>query len=659
MDDMLRNKMQKWHGSNWNTDVRTILPDILEYITERDDGRGLPPFGYYIGSPFMDQVSPEDFERGLEMLCEEGKMRKFENWNGGILYTTSGCDEEKNEEKNLSPEDILQKLEEMESLLGTRGLDNDDKNAEEPDSDLYRWTFTEGKRITGKKWSMMLPDSFVCITPEESREFQAVPSEYKTDDPNNSPICLMAGQHEYDSPIPEELFLHHPKARAEVAGVVGMKFAEFAGGPFLAITGTQIETLGIAWGDLCSAIMIAQTGNESLSVQCIIWSGDESQHLRVQTQSMSEKQQKNLIASVKEWLNTFKFTKPNRFLKDGPLIDRDDLLFTLMQEKPQKFYDAIGQCVKEANAAYNLFTQRLNHYAENKIVPMHGIDMVREGLSNAIEVQLDYVEKIEAILEKLRPTNPSVFMMKKIYKKLEPMHSVENEARINGEDIIVDVPIRLTEILDSWKNEEAQIVKKAEEEHIKKEKERAKKQKEERLRKEKERAELLRKEKEREEERKKELEAYTIAYTAWKEECAAISKLRNTVLSEVLECEIKKQRRELIQKRKRENTVYEEKKNSLKQKYDEAAHALEKAGLLQFTLKREARKTISCMEEEMAALQENEKLSRINYRRELEHIAHNIRNNLDKYRLAIEKQLPFPEEPLNPNNRNSSKSDKQ
>ena len=100
MDDMLRNKMQKWHGSNWNTDVRTILPDILEYITERDDGRGLPPFGYYIGSPFMDQVSPEDFERGLEMLCEEGKMRKFENWNGGILYTTSGCDEEKNEEKN-------------------------------------------------------------------------------------------------------------------------------------------------------------------------------------------------------------------------------------------------------------------------------------------------------------------------------------------------------------------------------------------------------------------------------------------------------------------------------------------------------------------------------------------------------------------------------
>ena len=62
---------------------------VFGLVKEMDDGRGLPAGGYYLmcGPMCSVDVSKEDFEKILDELCDDGRLYKYEAWNGAVLYT--------------------------------------------------------------------------------------------------------------------------------------------------------------------------------------------------------------------------------------------------------------------------------------------------------------------------------------------------------------------------------------------------------------------------------------------------------------------------------------------------------------------------------------------------------------------------------------------
>ena len=84
----------------------------------------------------------------------------------------------------------------------------------------------------------------------------------------------------------------------------------------------------------------------------------------------------------------------------------------------------------------------------------NAIDIIREILIHGMDVKEFYYQKADELIEKLKSFQVNASTMKKVYKKLEDLEPTKTHMiGFNGEDITVDLPVKVKEIQKKWKIE--------------------------------------------------------------------------------------------------------------------------------------------------------------------------------------------------------------
>lgn len=402
------------------------------------------------------------------------------------------------------------------ALAAASGKDED----EEYESYLYNWTFDEGNRKSVKGWSISIPDGFVVIDSQEDRLFEAVPKGMADEDQLDIPIRILPGNELESKAITGDYWMYHPYARAGVAEIVALQTAK----AFVQFTGIAPEILSAGFSDLCAYVIVQDTFGGGYSYQIMILTEGKAQQLRVQTQSITDEQKKELNKSIVSWIETFRFDKPNPSMPKETRVESVKVINDLKRGVTASFDEAVEFAQREYNAAVNGRMGTIQFYAEHDLLEEEAPDIVREILAHGMEVKEFYYLKADQLVEKLKAGKLKAGVMKNIYSKLKDLENAVTECTVGNDTITVDMPKKVTEIQKKWKAEEEALEK-----SLKKE-EREKRQKEEEALRKKEEA----RKKTQEEKRRKEEEAARKAEEARREkeeylagQREAISHVRN------------------------------------------------------------------------------------------------------------------------------------
>ena len=341
-----------------------------------------------------------------------------------------------------------------DGTVAETSIDQQASSIGETGYDLYRWTFTEGKRKSGEGWSVAIPDGFAVIDSKNNRAFEAVPVGFENEtDESIIPIQLLPGI-EQENKLDKEMWMYHPYARAGIAALIAVQTSKL-----MVRYGIIPEIVSCNIDNLMAFSLIQDTSEGTYSYQCRIMTSNKQQALRVQTQYLTDEQKKSLTQSVLEWLKSFKFDKPNEFMPKEAAFESAKVLNDLKKGITASFDHEVDQAQKEYNAAVNGRLRSIQFMEENGLHIKGVVDTIRDILTKGMDVKEFYYIKADEMLEKLKSANVNESVMKIIYKKLKDMKSATTEVNINGEKIVVTETAQIKKIQDKWENEAIEISK--------------------------------------------------------------------------------------------------------------------------------------------------------------------------------------------------------
>ena len=182
--------------------------------------------------------------------------------------------------------------------------------------------------------------------------------------------------------------------------------------------------------------------------------------LRVQTGSISDDQKKTLTKSILTWIKSFKFDKPNAAMPKEPQLESSKVLSDLKNGKTTSFDAAVERAQKEYMYAVECKMRVIQYLVQSDMISVdeigedNAIDIIREILIHGMDVKEFYYQKADELIEKLKSFQVNASTMKKVYKKLEDLEPTKTHMiGFNGEDITVDLPVKVKEIQKKWKIE--------------------------------------------------------------------------------------------------------------------------------------------------------------------------------------------------------------
>ena len=546
----------------------------------------------------------------------------------------SAEDEEKLGEINGKLEDLLGQL---ENLASEAGIDLNDSSIGDTGYDLYNWTFTEGKRQSGKGWSVAIPDGFVVIKSKEDRLFEAVPQGMEENDADSIPVRILPSAEQPFNAISGENWMYHPYARAGVAEIIGVQTCKL----MAQMMGTAPEVLSTGFSDICAYIMVQDTSGGSYSYLANSVTEGKSQQIRVQTQYMTDEQRKALDKSIIAWTETFKFDKPNPSMPKMTKFEEPKVINDLKRGVTTSFDTAVERAQQEYNAAVNGRLGTLQYLAENGMLDDSTPGTVKEILTHGMEVKEFYYQKADELVEKLKSSHVNASTMKKVYTKLKDIEDATTEISVDDEKITVELPAKVKEIQKKWKAEASEITKveKAEAEAERKRKEEEKRKAEEARRK----AEAEAKAKREEAMRK-----YNEAHKKWETEAEAIKAKRAAYVDEKIAAE--KASLEATATSKRDAAV--SKANAeLKAQTDRKATAestLASLGVFKFGEKKNQKAIIEDATKKISDAQAAISSAESVFKSEMAEAGKKADNKAIAFRNAASKEYPMPDEPKKP-----------
>lgn len=430
--------------------------------------------------------------------------------------------QEKSDDMNEKLGDLLNQL---EGLAAEVGIDLNDSSIGDTGFDLYNWSFTEGKRQSGKGWSIAIPDGFTVIDSKD-RPFEAVPFGTEKNDEESIPVHIRPGAEQDFNMIPGDMWMYHPYARAGVAGIVAVQYSKY----LAQLIGSAPEILSIGFSDICAFIMIGDTPE---GYQVMVMTEGKAQQLGVQTQFITDEQKKRLSNSIIAWIETFRFDKANPSMPKETKLASAKVFNDLKRGVMASFEEAVDCAQREYNTCLNGKMGILSYMSEYGLLKENPRDTIRTILTDSMEVKEFYHAEADKLVEKLKAAKVGASIMKKVYKKLKDLEEGITECTVNNkENIRVSITAKTKEIQKKWKDEAAEInkVEKAEAAARRKRREEERKKTEE-----------ARKKAEAEAKAKREeaLRKYNEEYKNWEAECEAIRAKRAAYVDEKIAAEKK------------------------------------------------------------------------------------------------------------------------
>ncbi len=414
--------------------------EIVRWYKEDDKLRPLNEIQEHFSSRSDDEV-----QAALDSLVEKDILMCAETIVGK-MYGFSGQDCEYYD----SNDD-----EEEEESFDEAGTDQDDRAIGETGSEMYNWTFREGKTVRGDGWTIAIPDGFVQITSKDAeplsgkkRLFELVPVTYKDEeDVDEIPVRILPGAVMEGVNSIGDYWMVHPEARAGVAGVVGVTAAEMVA----LLMGQGGEIFSVGWGDVAAYIIVNETLDQSYSYQCSVLIEDKNYQLRIQTQSISDTTKQCLNASIMAWLYTMRFDKPNKACPKKTIFEEDECLRELLIGKTAKFEKAVEQAGSEYISSVNGKIKMLEYMGENGLLDEHTGETVRDILEKGMQVKLFFLEKADSVIEKLKQNNADAGLIETVIEKLTALDDDCLYYEVDDEKIEIKIPEEVQAIRDKWK----------------------------------------------------------------------------------------------------------------------------------------------------------------------------------------------------------------
>lgn len=526
---------------------------------------------------------------------------------------------------------------ENENLALEAGIDLNDSSIGDTGYDLYNWTFTEGKRQSGKGWSVAIPDGFVVIKSKEDRLFEAVPQGMEKNDACSTPVRILPSVGKPFSAIRGENWMYHPYARAGVAEIIGVQTCRV----MVQIMGTAPEVLSTGFADICAYIMVQHTSGGTYSYLASIFTEGKSQQIRVQTQYMTDEQRKALDKSIIALTETFKFDKPNPSMPKMTKFEEPKVIKDLKKGVTTSFDTAVKSAQQEYNAAVKGRLGTLQYLEENGMLGDNTPATVREILARGMEVKEFYYQKADELVEKLKSSHVNASTMKKVYTKLKDIKNATAEVSVGDEKITVELPTKAKEIQKKWKNEAAEITKatRAEAEAERRRKEEEKRKAEEAR---------LKAEAEAKAKHEEEIRKYNEAHKKWETETEAVKTKRSAYVNEKIAAE--KASLEVAATSKRDAAV--SKTNAeLKAQTDRKATAestLASLGVFMFGEKKRQKAIIKDAAKKISDAQAAISSAESVFKSEMAEAGKKANNKAIVFRNSASKEYPMHDEPKKP-----------
>jgi len=325
-----------------------------------------------------------------------------------------------------------------------------DSLAQETDSNIYQWKFSECKEAFGKDWSISIPDGFTVLESLEGRDFEAVPSGWENDR-QMAPVHIYAGMR-VGSQVSGTDEVFHPLAKLGLAETIVTNKASSLGNLF----GTTAEVFGVGTEKVCAYAMINDTDNDSYSYQCQVLMGDEEQGIRVQTQTITAENKQQLTESIKRWIGTFTNRANNK--KAICCYDSPEIKTDLANGDTSSFKKATDHIqaeylfsIKGRMAAFQSNSD--NGYINGSAKELKAI------LEDALTLKLFYCQKADALLNGLDFSGISVETIQSIFAILKELGQTITTGKVNGEEAIAEVPKELLQLQKGWEEKEAQLLR--------------------------------------------------------------------------------------------------------------------------------------------------------------------------------------------------------
>lgn len=270
----------------------------------------------------------------------------------------------------------------------------------------------------------------------------------------------------------------------------------------------------------------------------------------MQTQYITDTQNKNLEKSIIEWLKTFRFKNANSAVPKQCKLESAKVLSDLKRGSLKSFEEAVDVAQGEYNFVIDTKNEMLRYLAENGILCDADADAMeacyeygKSMMLHGLELKEFYCRKADELVEKLKAEQVNAKTMQAVYKKLEDMNNNKTQFSVNGgKTVEVELPSTIVNLKEKWEKEAAANKKAARAQ----EKEDAKRKEEERKRKAEERKQ---KEAERKAEEAKKTEEYLKLHKQWEEQCREIGKKRSEYIAAERDRLINKPMEKLAKKR--------------------------------------------------------------------------------------------------------------
>lgn len=329
---------------------------------------------------------------------------------------------------------------------------------------LCKWTFTEGKIAKGDGWTIAIPDGFVQtgskdVDPAtgEKRLFELVPAAYKDEnDVNVIPLRILPGSI-HDGGGLGDSWMFHPNARAGMAGIHGIEFAQYMARTMLKAP----RLMSTAWSDVAANILIQDTTGGSYSYMATVITEKKNQMLRVQTLCISDAHKQELNKSIIKWLHTMKFNKPNRVCPSKSKLEEASLYEEILKKGvTKKFDEAVEQAEIEYKASFMGKTEMMSYMCEYGLQEGNISDFIRETMTDSMVVREYYLEKADELIKKLQKAGIGQDVLNDMLKKLHFLDEDCTEFDLDDEIVKIKTPARVQEIRNEWKTLEKKLLKK-------------------------------------------------------------------------------------------------------------------------------------------------------------------------------------------------------
>ena len=531
-------------------------------------------------------------------------------------YAEPSDDEQNDDEDDEGNEDldslmgrIKDLTDQLEAFASENGIDLYNSSIGDTGFDMYKWTFTEGKKAEGKGWSVAIPDGFVKVESKENRIFELIPAGSENLERDSLPIRVLPG--EQTKSIVNK-WMSHPDAQAGWMAAAARMMAEGMSG----VMGGGCHIMASGFGDIGAMVLVQDTGGSSYSYLSIVCTDTVQQMLRVQTAYITDEQKNNLDKSVMAWLETFRFTRKNKAVPEYAPFESPDILNNLKKGTVKDLNDATDAAITEYKASFAGPLQALHYMGENGLLDDYTEEKVKDFLIRSTGVYEYYMKKADTLAEKAIKEKVSYETQKKMYKKLQELSDIAKDKQtitLEGEEIKTEISADVIAIARKW-SKKGEEIEKAIEAEKKKEEEKKKRRTED------EKAEYARKTRE-------------------------VLALRESLLKSSIEEKRRKLKAEADRKYEDAVSSGEQFIQTMNKEKEEAQKELGTLGIFAFSRKNDLKTNIKNCDIKIRKRQSVMEAAKEEHTKALSEIEKQIEASKDKEKERIERSNPLPERP--------------